>query len=568
MPGESANREPGGGLSSLQQPHQREQILAAIALLLGPDTDYAKRMRASQCLAKAGPEILPPLLNTLNSYPEIVAPPWPWWPPQYAQVSRLLVQLSQQAHLSLEDLLRRPGQTPGAVLWTSVVEAAGLLPHMDHEQLLRESLQAPWWTVRYAAAMAIAHRATHHCALCPATYQELYQVLHSDSELPVRLVASCALLRCGDSNGLEMLMRILEASVPPEVRKATLFILATELPVPLTPEQKTRLNALLLQALQHTDSQSALHAARALRCVATPGTLPELEKLLSAPHPHTRLAALTAFEELASRKIMRYSIQQLQIPQRIAYTMRAPEPEIRRQACCALATLGGSYAIAALGTILLDQLHPAHLEAIEALRLLPEIQRPIVLTRVVYWLLHVLSQPPETARICALDSLGYLLWQARIQHRRASLNIITHELAESGSIFQLLADASARVRQRTVELLSLLNSQFFSQRATLLEMLHHDVDSGVRACIACTLGQASALWAIPDLLQALLDYDEHVAVTALNAFGSMRLADDTLIVCAIKELAAYNLPMWTLQERRNLAHAARAWLKKRRTARH
>ena len=364
MSDEGVNREAGRGASSLQQPQQQEQVLAAIALLLGPDTDYAKRMLAAQRLAKAGPDILPLLLHTLHTAPVIATPSWPWWPPQYEQISRLLIQLSQHAHLSLEKLLHAPGltQPPGPVLWTSVVEAAGLLPHAEYEPLLREALQAPWWTVRYAATMAIANRATH-LALCPDTREALYQLQRSDSELPVRLVASCALLRCGENSGLELLLQILQAQVPLEVRKATLFILATEQPDSLTPEQKQHLNTLLIQALRDEDHQSALHAARALRSLATSSTLPELEHLLTDPRMHTRLATLAALEELASRKTMRYAIQQQQISKRIALLLRAPEPEIRSQACYTLAALGGEYATATIGTILLDVLHPAYLEA-------------------------------------------------------------------------------------------------------------------------------------------------------------------------------------------------------------
>lgn len=560
-------RETGRGASSLQQP-QREQLLAAIALLLGPDTDYARRTRASQRLAKVGPDILPLLLHTLHTAPAIATPSWPWWPPQYEQVSRLLVQLCQQARLSLEQLLHAPGliQPPGPVLWTSVVEAAGLLPHAEYEPLLREALQAPWWTVRYAAAMATANRATH-LDLHPETREALYQLQHSDSELPVRLVASCALLRCGEDSGLDFLMHILQTSVPPEVRKAVLFILATELPSALTPEQKHHLCTLLLQAFQDEDQQSALHAARALRNLATSRTLPELEQLLAHPRSHTRLAALAALEELASRKTMRYAIQQQQISKRIAFLLRAPEPEIRSQACYTLAALGGEYATATIGTILLDALHPAHLEAIEALRLLPEVLHPPVLARAIRWLLHILDRPSAMAQVCALDSLSYLLWQARLQQKRAAVRIITQDLVESGNIFQLLTSASARVRQHTVELLGLLNAQLDEQRALLLEMLHHDIDSGVRACVAHTLGQVTALWAIPDFLLALLDPDEQVAETALNALGALPPHDDALITYALKELAAYQLPIWSLQERRQLAYNARALLKKRYKAR-
>ena len=143
-----------------------------------------------------------------------------------------------------------------------------------------------------------------------------------------------------------------------------------------------------------------------------------------------------------------------------------------------------------------------------------------------------------------------------------SSRVEAQELQQSGSIFQLLASASAWVRQRAIELLSLLDTQLYEQRATLLEMLHHDIDSGVRACIAYTLGHADALWAVPDLLQALLDSDEYVAETALNALGTLPQFDDALILYAVREIAAYHLPLWKLEERRNLARTARAWLKK------
>jgi HEAT repeat protein len=563
MPGESTNGEPGRA-SSLEQLPQREQVLAAIIVLLGKETDYQKRVRASHQLARVGPEILPLLLRTLHTYPEITSPAWPWWPPQYEQISRLLIQLSQQAHVSLEDLLRVPylSRPPGPVLWTSVMQAAGLLPHMEYDPLLRAGLHAPWWTARYAAATAVANRAAH-ISLSPEMRQELYQLQSADPEIPVRLVASCALLRCADSNGLEAPMHFLRAQVAPDVRKAALFILATELPIPLVPEQKQHLAELLLHCLWDEDQQIALHAARALKSVASPTTLPELDRLLDSPCSHTRLAALITFEELAGRKTTRYAIQQQLIPKHIGALLQEQEPEVRRQACYTLAALGGEYATAVLGTVILNDLHPAHLEAIEALRLLPDIQRPPLLARVMRWLLRELAQPVETAQVRALDSLSYLIWQAHAQRRRAVLQTIAQELQESGSIFQLLASASARVRQRTVELLSLLDLQLSAQRATLLEMLHHDIDSGVRACIAHTLGQTSSLWAIPDLLQALTDRDEHVAEAALDALGAMPLLDDAPIVYAVKELAAYTLPIWKLRERHHLAHAARVWLKKR-----
>jgi len=569
MSGESANWNSQGKESeqtstSIQPLQQREQIFAAIALLLGPNTDYQKRQRAAQRLAKAGPEILPLLLHTLHICPEIAPPGWPWWPPQYEQTSRLLVQLSQEMQVPLPELLSHPAltQPPGPVLWTSVVEAAGLLPHVEYEQLLRDALEAPWWTVRYAATMAISRRAMH-TELHPETRQQLYLRQDTDPEVPVRLIASCALLRCGDSHGLTALMDLLEPANSTETRRGTLFILATELPVPLKAEQKHALSRLLLQALQDEDQQIAHHAARALRTIATPALLADLSQLLEYSSPQTRIAILVAIEELASQQTMRYAIQQHLLTRHIAALLNIPEPDIRQQSCYTLATLGGEYATAVLGTIILDDLHPAHLEAIEALRLLPDVQYPTVLTRVMRWLLYALAQTSEMVQICALDSLSYVIWQAHLRQRRVILHIITQELLQSGTLFQLLASSSAWVRQRTIELLNMLEGQLYNQRITLLEMLHHDIASSVRSCIASILGQNAALWAIPDLLLALLDSDESVAETVLHTLDILPLLDDGLVIYAVQELASYKIPLWTLQERSHIVHAARIWLKRR-----
>lgn len=564
MADKNSNEEWGKIAASLHPVQQKEHILAAIVLLLGSDTAYQKRLQASQRLAKMGPDVLPLLLQTLHLSPEITPSSWPWRPLQYEHVSRLLIHLSQQAHLSLTELLSSGSLTgpPGPVLWTSVIEAAGLLLNEEYEPLLREGLEAPWWTVRYAAATAIARRIAHK-SLYPATRQALYYHQATDPEIPVRLAASCALLRCGDSRSLETLLPLLEPAATREVRQAAIFILATELPISLKPEQRQHLASAFLRLLQDTDQRVSFHAARALRNVASAATLPALKTLLDHPSVHVCLAALTAFEELASRKTMRYAMQQQLIPQQIAPLLHRPEQEIRRQACYTLATLNGIYATTILGTIILDDAHPAHLEAIEALRLLPDIQRPALLEQILRWLLHAMAQPLEMVQICALDSLSYLICQARRQHRHEILLTISEQLQQSGCIFQLLASTSAWVRQRAVELLSMLDLQLYHYRAILLEMLHRDIDSGVRACLASTLGHNSALWALPDLIQATLDSDDYVAETALNALGTLPLLDDALLIYVFKELAAYRLPIWTLCERKPLAQAARAWLKKR-----
>lgn len=560
MSGNSTNREP-GKTSSLQQ-LQQEQILAAIVLLLGSDTDYAKRQRASQRLARVGTDILPLLLHTLHTHPPIATPAWPWWPPQYEQIGRLLIQLSQSAHLSLEELLYAPYLTPppGPVLWTSIMEAMGQLPHIEYEPLLQAGLEAPWWTVRYAAATAIANRAVH-ISLCPETREALYRCQHNDPNTHVRLVASCALLRCADSSGLEVLTTVLQTSASSEIRRAALFILATELPVPMELARKHLLTDLLLRVLQDEDQQIALYAARALRSVATTSILSELDRLLDDERPQTRLAVLIALEELAGRKTLRYEIQRHRLPRHIATLLFQLEAEIRRQACYTLATVGGEYAVAMLGICTLNDTHPAHLEAIEALRLLPDIQRPALLLQVIHWLEHALAQPINQVQVCTLDSLSSLIWQAHAHHKPTSLNTILQELQQSGSLFQLLASANPWIRLRTVELLSLSNTQLTGQGATLLEMLHHDVDRNVRACIARVLGQTMSLWAIPDLILTLLDPDEQVAENALHALTALSPPDNALIQSAILEIAAYCLPSEKIRERRHLVHVARTWLK-------
>jgi len=59
---------------------------------------------------------------------------------------------------------------------------------------------------------------------------------------------------------------------------------------------------------------------------------------------------------------------------------------------------------------------------------------------------HALAQPGEIAQIRALDSLSYIIWQAHAHNRHAILNTILQELQQGGSLFQLLASASAWMR--------------------------------------------------------------------------------------------------------------------------
>lgn len=563
MSNADANQGPGQASSPLPCPRQREKVLAAIALLLGSETGYRKRLQASQFLAGSGPDILPLLLRILHHSPQITTPSWPWWPPQYEQVGRLLLQLSQAAHIPLADLLHMPylTQPPGPVLWTGVMEAVRLLPHTQCEPLLLAGLEAPWWTVRYAAATAVANRAGH-VSPGPQVRQALCRREQSDPIMPVRLAACRALVRCADQSGVDTLLLLLEQSAPPELRKAATFLLATE---PVTPSgalSRQRLQGALLQALQDNDPQLTQHAACALHRVADAGTLPALEPLLEHPALHVRLATLTALEELAGHRTMRNAMQHRLLPQRIASFLHTREPEIRRQSCYTLARLGGEYATAVLGTLVLDERHPAHLEAIEALRLLPEIFCPSVLARVTRWLLHALDQPIEMIQVCALDSLVHIAWQARVRQRSGVLRTAGEEISQSRCLWQLLTSASARVRQRTGELLLQLDPYLDVPHALLLNLLRDDSESRVRACTARALGQAGALWAIPDLLLATQESNEQVAEAALDALGAMPLPDNTLLICAFKELAAYQLPLGNLRVGRRQVHLARAWLKK------
>ncbi len=568
MPRDSAG-EPGDISARELHPLEREQALAGIALLLGPDTDYHKRQRAVQRLVRAGPALLPLLIRALHKHPEILFTAWPWWPPQYEQVGRLLLQLCQQAQLALEDLLAWPecAGEPGPVLWTAVIEAAGRLPYVEHEPLLRAGLSAPWLTVRYAAVMALANRVAHNPPGLE-TRQMLLAVCRSyESEPSVRLMAAGALVRCADESGLEVVLDFLAPAIDDEYRKAALFLLATELPNALVVTQRATLLEQLLRVLQDADPQLAQYAARALSGIATVETLPSLSRLLETPCIHTRMAVLSTLEELARRKVMRYVIQQQQIVQKIAALVQVEELEMRRQACYTLATVGGNYTTGVLGTIILDVDHPAYVEAIEALRLLPDVQHLPVMTRIIRWLLYALGQPQEKVQVCALDTLSYLIVQARSQRQRQSLQVFAEEVEQSRIVFQLLASSSPRVRQRTIELLGIFDAQLITQRVILLEMLRHDIEGSVRATIASMLGQNAAIWALPDLLLALLDSEEYVAEAALVALCALPLQEEELLIQALKEVGGYRLPVWRLSERRNLARSARQWLQRRGTVR-
>src|SRR6266568_3448478 len=197
--------------SQLCQTHDQESSRAALALLLGPETEYHARVRATQRLTRQGSTILPLLLTTLSTHPEITTPPWPWWPPQYEHCSRLLLHLAESEQLPLEAFLHHPAtqQSPGPVLWASVIEAVSLVPHAHYELLLCQGLATPWATVRYIAAMELAKLAGE-LPLSKTTLELLYAHQWAEETIPVQLTTAYALLRHEDNKGIEAVLRLLQ----------------------------------------------------------------------------------------------------------------------------------------------------------------------------------------------------------------------------------------------------------------------------------------------------------------------------------------------------------------------
>lgn len=523
---------------------RKETIQAALALVLGSDTAQHLRIRAAHKLAHQGLELLPLLLNTLNKYPEIPMPDWPQWPPQYEQCSQLLQHLCKEAQIEPAELLEHPAiQKPiGPVLWISILEATERNAKKHDESLLTQGLTTPWVTVRYATAMALAQ--SGHTPLLPATQALLNAHLGDDEAFPVRLAAAYALIRSNDENGHEVLIRLLDESVPVEVRKAVLFILATEPPIHFPPLPQEQLILLLLDALHHTDTDIVQYATHALSKVAQVTTLPKLLDNLETASVPVQIATLITLEELAQQKNMRQTMRQRNIPAHILAFCQSSNPELRHQACYALAACGGEYVVAALGTLVLNPHHPCHLEAIESLRQLHGVLRAPRRESVVRWLLHALHSPLEEVQVTVLSTLTALLWQAHNQQRIQAGAAIEREILSDGTVLQLLYAPGAWVRQQTAELLMLLErcGNSMQQLPDFLEQtLLNDNDSRVRACIAYTSGQLMAPWAIPGLIQTLLDMDEQVAQTALHALIRMVTLDtpeEPIILAAIAELAA------------------------------
>jgi HEAT repeat protein len=534
---------------------QKETIQAALALVLGSDTAQHLRVRAAQKLARQGLDILPLLLNTLNKYPEITTPAWPWWPPQYEHCSHLLQHLCKEAQIEPAELLQHPVvQKPiGPVLWISILEATEQSAKKNDESLLIQGLTTPWITVRYAAATALAQ--SGHTPLQPATRAILNDHLGDHEVFPVRLAAAYALIRSNDESGHEVLIHLLDESAPLEVRKAVLFTLATEPPIHFPSPLQEHLIPLLLDALHHSDTDIVQYASHALSKVAQVTTLPKLLDNLETARMPVQVAILTTLEELAQQKNMRQAIRQRNIPAHILAFCQSSNPELRHQACYALASCGGEYAVAALGTLVLNPHHPCHLEAIESLRQLQGVLRAPRRESVVRWLLHALHSPLEEVQVTVLSTLTSLLWQAHNHQRMQASHAIGREILSDGTVLQLLYASGAWVRQQAAELLMLLEQCCNSMQQLIYfleQTLLNDSDSRVRACIAYTSGQLMARWAIPGLIQTLLDTDEQVAQTALHALIRMVTPEEPTILAAIAEIAACSHDIYPVAQEAHL----------------
>ena len=520
---------------------RRESIQAALALLLGPETDYSTRAHAARRLTRRGLAVLPLFLTALNNYPEITTPAWPWWPPQYEHASHLLLYFIQHEQVQLEDLLYHPlvEQPAGPVLWISILETTNFLPHIDYEKLLCTGLETPWTTVRYCAAMALATRATR-ALLQETTLEALRSHLAKEEGYPVRLAASYALLCSNEQVGLEELVHLTHSSLPQEVRNAAVFVLATDLPIQLAFSQREQLATSLLDLLLDPDVELAQQAAHALGNVITPTFLPALYKLLEIADAQRKIMVLTVLEELTQKRHMRYLIRQHSLPTRILPLLKADDQELRRQACYTLAACGGEYVAAVFGTIVLNREHPGHVEAIESLRQLRGVLRAPMRANVVRWLLRALPQATEEALLTIIDTLTRLLWQAQNRGCKQAWQEMSGEIVESGVVIELLQMNSSRIRQHGIELLVTMDGYLAAApqlHALFSKLLSTESDSGVRACIVYAYGRVGARWAIPELIHTLLDPDEHVARTALNSLAQIATPDDAIIAYVISELA-------------------------------
>lgn len=438
------------------QHSQEENVRAALTLLLGPETEYALRVRAARRIVQQGSCVLPLLLTTLSNYPEIPSASWATLPPQYEHCSRLLLHLSHKMQVRLDVFLQHDAlaQDAGPVLWTSVLEAAGLVPQENYEALLCQGLETAWEITRYTAAMALAARA-RKVVLQNTTLEALRLHLGEQEALSVRLTASYALLNSGESAAISTLMQLLDPHRPDEIRKAATFILATELTAPLSGTQREQLSRSLLLLLRDPSTEIALLAAKALRHVALPFVLPSIRELLKHSDTDIQMRALMALEEVVGRSGIRHLAQEQGLATVVAPLLRVQDTDVRRQASYTLAALGGEYALAVMGAIVMNEDHIGHIEAIEGLRLFHNASRNPTRATIIRWLLNSSRSTQEEVQIVALDSLIYLLW--RVRSNKQTLQAMSREISESAIVHTLRESESDWVRQRATELLSMLD---------------------------------------------------------------------------------------------------------------
>lgn len=524
-------------------PTARDRAVASLSILLSGESEDDARYRAMRRLARQGAALLPLALKTLHCSPEITTPPWPFWPSQYEVCGLLLSSLSRAARTPVGALLCHPAVShpAGPVLWTSIIEAAGRVPPDDYETLLRDGLRAPWTSTRYAAAAALGNLAGS-TTLSSLTITALHECLRDSCELPLRLASSHALLHHGDSRGVDALLSMLDAAQPALARKAAAFVLASESPLrAITTEQRARLEQETLRALVDPDGDIALYAADIVSGIATTSTLQQLRVAMSILTSQAQIAVLTALEGMAGDHALRTAIQRSELLVQAAGLLSSAIPEVRRQAACTLGATGGAYAAAVLAATLLKDDQAGRGEAVEGLRLLPDAMRPRRREQITRWLLYVLdaaaASGDEETQVIALDSLAYVSWLARRGGSVATYRALSEAIWRDETAPRLLISKSAWVRQRAVELLAPLAAAPSSFFPRLTRILHGDEDSGVRACVAYVFGQARERRALPALLLALLDPDECVAETALNALGRAAGPGNPVALYVLRELA-------------------------------
>jgi HEAT repeat protein len=243
--------------------------------------------------------------------------------------------------------------------------------------------------------------------------------------------------------------------------------------------------------------------------------------------------------------------------------LQSSDTGVRRQACYTLAAIGGEYATAVFGTIVLDKTHLSHLYAIESLRHLYHNNRAPLRTAIIRWLLQAICESNEMGQACALESLIFLLWQAHKQRKSTYWHNMSKEVLQHESIQHVLQSQHASIRQKAIQLLGLSSSYLNtigSLHPLLLCMLRSDRDPQIRAGVANLCKIMKARWALPDLLQALLDPDTNVAQAALTSLETIATAKDATVLCTLTEIT--HLHTTTDPVQLDLASRARLLLQK------